>query len=194
MPAGVEYDESLSSPHMSDLYQCRITSRARREEVRSLQASEDKLYGPYHTSGTRGRRRLFNPTLGRDMLAPPCPSRLPKIKIQTRRLLSPSPLKDRCPPHCSSTSSPTSHSSSPVATNSHSSPWPTTRRYVPEDPQPRMCSLPHPAEHRRQLRPDGLVSCASCPRLVLTVVCSMSTPSIAPMPVPRPPTPCSALL
>lgn len=44
------------------------------------------------------RRRKFSPALGRDPLARPCPSRLPKIKIQTRRLLSPSPFKDRSPP------------------------------------------------------------------------------------------------
>lgn len=184
---GVEYEESLSSPHMS-FYSAVVSQKGMSRDGRQLPR-------PYLHLACR---RLFNPTLDRVPLAPPCPSRLPKIKIQTRRLLPPSPLKDRRPAHCSSSSSPTSASSSLVAPNSHSSPWRTTRttrRYVPSHPAPHVL-LPHPLGRcLSPFAPRLLSTCAP-----LTSPCtdppihSMSTPSTAPMPVPPSPTPCSALL
>ena len=98
------------------------------------------------------RRRNFLPRLGRDALARSCPSRLPKIKIQTRRLLSPSPLKCRpSPPRPPAQRTPPA-SSSPVA--------PTLiqhhggrRAGTYTSMGPRMCFLPHLIDCRRRLRP-----------------------------------------
>jgi len=89
---------------------------------------------------------------------------------------------------------PTATSPSPVASDFHSAPWPTTPRYVRRRgaphvfiyPTPRPCSLP--------LRPGPPnFPPASVATSTDRFVCSMSTPSRAPMPVPQPPTPCSAL-
>lgn len=163
--------------------QCRIAKFKFADEVRR-QFNEHSL----------SRRRLFSPALSRDPLAQLCPSRLPKIKIQTRRLLSPFPLKDCRPLHRSLTSTPTPASSSPVESNSHLSPWRTTRRYVLA-PHPRMCSPTPPRGLPLPLRPASPNTLPVNPRPHADFVSySMSTPSRAPMPVPPPLTPCSVLL
>lgn len=119
------------------------------------------------------------------------PPRKARIKIQAKRRLL-FIHKVGFPPHHPHTPDKTPAASSPVANYSHSSPWPTTRRYVLQ----HACKWLYPTFSARRcplragITPPKLRSSST----TLTSMYSMSTPSRAPMPVPPRPSPCSALL
>lgn len=144
-------------------------------------------------------RRLFNPALDRGTLAWLRPSRPPKIKIQTRRLLSSSPFKRR--PSIPATSPPNGHhqllpqpshllSFNTMADDAQvrDPSWHPAYAFTPPY---RLHRLPSPDAPSQASKP----SFARCHRASTNMTGrSMSTPSRAPMPVPPLPTPCSALL
>lgn len=177
MPVGVEYDDSLSKPHMMP--------PPRQGHITEVEGQEGRL-------STTGPRRLSVRT-GVWILAKPTKlARGASLVSKSRqcRLLSSIKSAFSTPPPPDPRQ--TAASSSPVATYSHSSPWPTTRRYVLHD----SCMWLYPtfSARRCHLRAGITPPTMRSATTMLISMCSMSTPSRAPMPVLLRPTPCSALL
>jgi hypothetical protein len=156
--------EPVQTPHV--VYWVAVNSRVHSRSLRRIASCEGRCRAVSISIAVPGDCLIRG--LGRDLLAPPPPP--PAQFCPRKRLLSPSPFKD--------TAHPTA-----LRPAARTQPLPPRRiqlsfiTMADNDAQvrslasqPRMCSLPHPSEHCRQLRSSFAPSCAASSRPVLTLI------------------------